>query len=215
MTAEGTVGAPTCSLTKYQHLKALQIIHMYLNGLQRSYDVTTDHAWCACGVPVVHMTCLWCPWWCLWAFRIDFLSFSHFIDNVSSFFVSPSNHSCASEWPSKVVFCHYRSCMLCLWCACGAYDVPVMPVVVPVGFLDWFFSFSHFIDDISTFKSLSNNLYASKRSKVVWCLYRLWMVCLWCACGEYDVPVMPVVVPVGFLDWLFFVFPFYWLHISI
>jgi hypothetical protein len=40
------------SLTTYQHLKALQIIHMYLNGLQRSYDVPTDHAWCACDVPV-------------------------------------------------------------------------------------------------------------------------------------------------------------------
>jgi hypothetical protein len=32
------------SLTTYQHLKALQIIHMYLNGLQKSHEVTTDHA---------------------------------------------------------------------------------------------------------------------------------------------------------------------------
>jgi hypothetical protein len=32
------------SLTTYQHLKALQIIHMNLNGLQRLYDVTTDNA---------------------------------------------------------------------------------------------------------------------------------------------------------------------------
>jgi hypothetical protein len=122
------------SWTTCQHLKALQSIHMHPNGLQRSYDVTTDHVWCACSVPVVHMTCLWC----LWVFRIDFFLFSFFIDYISTL-KSPSNHTYASEWPSKVVCCHYRSCMMCLWCACGAYDMPVMPVVVPVGFLVWLF----------------------------------------------------------------------------
>jgi hypothetical protein len=46
------------SLNTYQHLNALYIIHKHLNGIQSSYDVTTDHASCACGVHVVHMTCL-------------------------------------------------------------------------------------------------------------------------------------------------------------
>jgi hypothetical protein len=45
------------SLTAYQHLKAPQPSKMCLNGLQRSYNGTTYHAGCACGVPVV---CLWC-----------------------------------------------------------------------------------------------------------------------------------------------------------
>jgi hypothetical protein len=93
--------------------KALQIIHVHLHGLQRLYDVTTDHAWCACGVPVVHMTCLWCLWWCLRVFWIDFFSFSNFIYNISTF-KSPSNNSCASEWPSKVVWCLKRSWKMCL-----------------------------------------------------------------------------------------------------
>jgi hypothetical protein len=100
------------SLTTYILLKALPIIPVHLIGLQRLYDVTKDHAWCACGVPVVHMTCLWCLWCCLCVFWIDYFLLSHFID-LKSTFKNPSNHSYASEWNSKVVWCHYRSCMMC------------------------------------------------------------------------------------------------------
>jgi hypothetical protein len=99
------------SWTTCPHLIALQSMHMHLNGLQWSYDVTTYYLWCACSVPVLHMTCLWCLWWCLWVFRIDFFLFSYFIDYISTF-KSPSNHTYASEWPSKVVWCHYRSCLM-------------------------------------------------------------------------------------------------------
>jgi hypothetical protein len=136
-------------LGKYQNFKAHQIIHMHLNGLQRPYNVTTDQAWCACGAFDVPVMPVMVP--------VGFLDWLFFVfqfhDNMSTF-KSPSNHSCASEWPSNIVWCHYRSCLMCLWCACGAYDVPVMPVMVPVGFL-WidFFSFSNFIDNISTFKN--------------------------------------------------------------
>jgi hypothetical protein len=113
------------SLTTYQHLKALQIIYMHLNGLQRSYVVTTDYEWCACGVPVVNMTCLWCLWWCLCVFWTDFFSFSYLIDFISTF-KNPSNHSYASEWPSKgwlmSLQIMHNVPMVCLWCIWHAGD---------------------------------------------------------------------------------------------
>jgi hypothetical protein len=138
------------------------------------------------------MTCLWCLWWCLWVFWIVFFSYSYFIDYMSTF-KRPSYHSFASEWPSKVVWCHYRSCMMCLWCNCGAYDVPVMPMVVSVGFLDWlFFVFQfhwQYINIYKPFKSFMCIWMALKGLMMsLHIMHDVPLVCLWCiwrACDAY------------------------------
>jgi hypothetical protein len=138
-------------------------------------------------VPVV---CLWCIWGacnaCGGACGFSGYTFFCFPISLTTYlhFKALSNISYASEWPLKVVWCFYRSCMMCLWCACGAFDVPLMPVVVPVGFLDCLFFVFPFHWLHSNIKKSKNHSYVSEwPSKVVWCDFRSCLMCLWCASG--------------------------------